>query len=57
MISLACVDKLKIAWKEYKVAKKEAWALKKSFLEDKIARKAHNWDMATKYMAKMMKHE
>ena len=39
LTSLVCLEKLKIAWNEYLVAKKEVWALRKSFLEDKIARK------------------
>ena len=57
LISLACLDKLKIAWKEYRVAKKKAWALPKSFLDDKIARKAHDWNVTTENMVKMMKRE
>ena len=39
---LACLDKLKIAWKEYRATKKVAWSLHENFLEDKIAKKAHN---------------
>ena len=44
---LACLDKLKIAWKEYRAAKKEAGSLRKAFLEDKIARKAHDRKVTT----------
>ena len=31
LTSLACLDKLKIAWKEYRAAKKEAWSLRETF--------------------------
>ena len=32
LTTLAALDKLKVAWKEYRTAKKEAWELRKSFL-------------------------
>ena len=54
LTTLAALDKLKIAWKEYCAAKKEAWGLRKSFLEDKIARKAHHWAESSETMLKMM---
>ena len=54
---LACLDKLKIVWNEYGVAKKEACALQQTFLEDKIARKAHDRNVTTENMAKMTKQE
>ena len=55
--SLTCLDKLKIVWKEYQAAKKEAWSLQETFLEDKIARKAHNINVITENMVKMPKRE
>ena len=54
LTTLAALDKLKIAWKEYRAAKKEAWELRKSFLEEKIARKAHDRDVSLETMVKMM---
>ena len=38
LTALACLDKPKIAWKEYWVAKKEAASFREAFLEGKIAR-------------------
>ena len=55
--ALACLDKLKIAWKEYRVAKKEVGSLWKAFVEDKIARKVHNRKVTTDNMVKMLKKE
>ena len=52
--TLAALDNLKIAWKEYQVAKKEAAALQKTFLEDEIARKAQDRDVSKENMVKMM---
>ena len=40
--TLATLDRLKVDWKEYQAAKKEVAALQKTFLEDKIVRKAHD---------------
>ena len=40
--TLVALDNLKIAWKEYRIAKKEASALWKTFIEDKIVRKAQD---------------
>ena len=57
LTSLACLDRLKIAWKEYRAAKKEAWKLRKMFVEDKIARKAHDKNVTTETMQKMMVRE
>ena len=54
LTTLAYLDQLKLAWKEYRAAKKEAWTLRKSFVEDKIARKAHNSNVTTETMKKMM---
>ena len=55
MTALACLDKLKIAWKEYCAAKKDAWSLRKTFLEGEIARKAHDRKVTTEIMVKMLK--
>ena len=57
LTALACLDKLKIAWKEYRAAKKNAWSLRKTFLEDKITRKAHNKNVTTENMVKILKSE
>ena len=57
LTTLACLDRLKLAWKEYRAAKKEAWMLRKSFVEDKIARKAHDSNVTTETMKKMMVRE
>ena len=56
-MALACLDKFKIAWKEYQAAKKEAWSLRETFLQDKIARKAHDRNVTTENMVKMLKRE
>ena len=57
LTSLACLDKLKIAWKEYQAAKKEAWSLRETFLEDKITRKAHDRNVTSENTVKMLKRE
>ena len=57
LTTLACLDKFKLTWKEYRVAKKEACVFRKSFLEDKIARKAHDRNVTTESMEKMMIRE
>ena len=57
LTTLACLDQLKLAWKEYRAAKKEAWKLCKSFVEDKITRKAHDSNVTTETMKKMMIRE
>ena len=49
--------KLKIAWKEYQAAKKEAAALRRAFLEDQIARKAHDKRISSEDMVKMLQKE
>ena len=54
---LACLDKLKIVWKEYRVAKKEAGSLWAAFIENKITRKAHDRKVTTENMVKMLKKE
>ena len=46
LTALACV-----------AAKKEAAALRKAFLEDQIARKAHNKKMSSEDMVKMLRKE
>ena len=56
-MALACLEKLKIAWKEYRGAKIEAASLRKAFLEDKIARKAHNRKVTSKDIIKMLRKE
>ena len=55
LTSLACLDKLKIARKEY--AKKEVGSLCEAFTEDKIARKVHDRKVTTENMVKMLKRE
>ena len=57
LTAIACVEKLKIAWKEYQAAKKEAAALRRAFLEDQIARKAHDKKMSSEDMVKMLRKE
>ena len=55
--TVACINKLKIAWNEYNVTKKEAAALRQAFIEDLIARKAHQKGMLSKAMIKMLRKE
>ena len=55
--ALACLNKLKIAWKEYRAAKKVAWSLCDTFLEYKIARKAQIRNTTTENMDMMLKRE
>ena len=57
LTSLACLDKLKIAWNEYHAGKKEAWSLWQTFLEEKIARKPHDRNVTTENILKMLKRE
>ena len=57
LTALACCEKLKIAWKEYRGAKKEAASLREAFLIDKIARKAHNRKVTSEDMVKMLRKE
>ena len=57
LTALACLDKLKIAWKKYQAAKKEAWSLRETFLQDKIARKAHDRKVTTESMVTMLKRD
>ena len=57
LTTVACIDKLKSAWKEYQVAKKDAAALRSAFLEDQIARKAHHKRMSSEDMIKMLRKE
>ena len=57
LTALACLEKFKIAWKEYRGTKKEAASLRKAFLEDKIARKAHDKKMTSEDMVKMLRKE
>ena len=57
LMALACLEKLKIARKEYRVAKKEAASLRKAFLEGQIARKAHNKKLTSEDMVKMLQKE
>ena len=35
LTALACLDKLKLAWKDYRAAKKVAWSLREAFLLEK----------------------
>ena len=55
LTALACLEKLKLAWKEYRGAKKEVASLRKTFLEDQIARKAHDEKMTSEDMVKMLR--
>ena len=57
LIALACLNKLKKAWKEYRAVKKEDWSLRQTFLEDKIARKAHDKNVTTENMVLMLERE
>ena len=57
LTALACLEKLKIAWKEYQGAKREAASLRGAFLEDQIVRKAHNKKMSSEDMVKMLRKE
>ena len=57
LTSLAFLDKLKIACTEDRVAKKEAWTLRKSFLDEKIARKVNDRSVTTENMVKMMERK
>ena len=54
LTALACLEKLKIPWKEYQGAKREAASLRMAFLEDQIARKAHDKKMSSEDMVKML---
>ena len=56
-MAIACIDKFKIAWKEYQVAKKDAAALRSAFLENQIARKAYNTKITSEDMVKMLRKE
>ena len=55
MPALACLDKLRIAWKEFRAAIKGAWFLRETFLQEKIARKAHDRNVTTENMVTMLK--
>ena len=55
--SLACLDKLKLAWKEYRAAKKVAWSLRETFLLQKIVLKAEDRNRTTEKMEKNRRRE
>ena len=55
LTAIACVEKLKIAWKEYQAAKKETAALRRAFLEDQIARNTHDKRMSSEDMVMMLR--
>ena len=55
--TVACIEKLKIAWKEFQIAKKNAAALQRDFIKDLIARKAYHKKMSSEDMTKMLKKE
>ena len=57
LTALACLDKLKIAWKEYWVAKKEAGSLREVFLKDNFFRKTHDRKVTTDGRVKILKKE
>ena len=57
LTALAYLEKLKIACKEYRGAKKEAVSLREAFLEDKIARNAHNRKLTSGDMVKILMKE
>ena len=57
LTALAYLDKLNFAWKLYLAARKEAGSLREAFIEDKIARKAHDRKVTTENMVKMLKRE
>ena len=56
-MALACLKKIKIAFKEYQGVKREAASLRRAFLEDQITRKAHNKKMLSEDMAKILRKE
>ena len=55
--TVACIDKLKIALKEYQVAKKNAAALQRAFIEDLIVRKPYYKKMSSEDMIEMVQKE
>ena len=57
LTSLACLDKLKIAWKDYRAAKKVAWELRETFMQEKIDRLAEDRNTTSEYMENMLKRE
>ena len=57
LTALACLEKLKNAWKEYQGAKKEVASLRRASLEDEIARKARDKKMSSEDMVKMLRKE
>ena len=57
LTTIACIDKLKIAWKEHQVAKKDTAALRRAFVADLIARKAYHKTMSSKDLIKMLRKE
>ena len=52
---LACLDKLKIAWGKYCTAKKEAWSLCETFLQDKNSKEAYDRNVTKENIVKMLK--
>ena len=54
-MALACLEKLKIAWKEYQCAKKEVASLRRAFLEDQVARKALDKKMSSEDIIMMLR--
>ena len=57
LTTVTCIDKRKIAWKEYQVTKEGVAALQTAFLEDQITRKAHHKRMSSEDMIKMLQKE
>ena len=55
--TVACIEKLKTAWKEYQIAKKKAAALRKEFMEELIAKKALDKKTSSEALIKMMRKE
>ena len=55
LTALACLDKLKIAWKDYPAAKKVAWELCETFIQGKIDQQAEDRNTTSEHMENMLK--
>ena len=57
LTSLACLDKLKLAWKDYCVAKEPAGELRRTFLQGKIDILVQDRNSTAEQMENMLKRE
>ena len=57
LTALACLDKLKIAWKDYCAAKRVTWALRETFIQEKIDWQAEDRNTTSEHMENMLKRE